>query len=141
METIMHILRHKTPDFHTTVPGASLKNAMHQMFCENTDHLVVMDEAGKFLGVVSEHDITTKGLMAKKSLEEIPVKEVMNTQLPMAMVNDSIDKCMRLLKQHHARFLAIFENFTFKGVISAFDFLEEIVNKGKNVFDSDPALQ
>ncbi|MBI1342787.1 MAG: CBS domain-containing protein [Terrimonas sp.] len=137
MEKIIHILKRKEPNFHTITPNADLTEALNKMCCEDADHLVVMNDEGNFLGVISEHDITTKALMMKKPVEDLKVKDVMDNKLPMATINDTVESCMKLLRQHQARHIAVFENFSFRGVVTASDFIDEAVKKRDEIFDTD----
>lgn len=137
MEKITSILAKKQPHFHTVSPQSTVKDAVNQMCCENIDHLIVIDDEERFLGVVSEHDVTSKAMFANKSLTETMVTDVMDTRLPVATINDSVEKCMQLMKQFQVRLVPVFEGFSFRGVISSEDIIQEAVFNRMKIFDTE----
>lgn len=134
MEKVTNILLRKPPPFNTVLPTCSIDDALHQMQCENVDHLIVLD-GNAFLGILSDHDITTKVIFANRPLTLVYVKEIMNTKLPMATTDDSIERCMRLMRQFNVRFMPVFEDRTFKGVISVDDIIQEAIFYREAIFD------
>ena len=133
MEKVTNILSRKH-HFNTVLPTCCVDDALHQMHCENVDHLIVLD-GNAFLGILSEHDITSKGIFANKPLTLVYVKEIMNTALPMATIDDSVERCMRLMRQFNVRYMPVFEDRTFKGVISVDDILQEALSYREAIFD------
>ena len=133
------ILAKKQPNFHTVSPSSSVSDAVSQMCVENIDHLIVLDENERFLGILSEHDITLLSMSSHKPMEKMEVKEVMNTRLPVATTNDSIERCMQLMRQFNVRLVPVFEGFHFCGVVSAEDIIREAVYSRMKIFDEDPA--
>jgi CBS domain-containing protein len=137
MEKITNIISKKQDHFHIVSPESSANNALCQMSCENVDYLVVLDENKSYIGLISEHDIACRVIVANKQIDKTKVKEIMNSSLPMATTEDTVEKCMRLMRQHHVRYLPIFENFHFKGIVSTEDILEEAVLNRMEIFDVD----
>lgn len=129
MKNMTNILARKTRNFHTISPLAAVKDALSQMCCENVDHLVVMDNQ-RFMGILTEHDITTKGMSANKSFKKQLVKDIMNNSLPVVTVYDSVDRCMKLMRQHNVRHIPVFDDFAFAGIISSDDIIEEVMFGG-----------
>jgi CBS domain-containing protein len=139
MEKITSILNRKEAHFHTVSPESMITDALQQMHCENVDYLVVIDE-DRFLGILSDHDITSKVVFGRKSLQNSSVREVMNTSLPVATTYDTVEKCMRTMRQHNVRFVPVFDGFEFKGVISSDDIIHEIISNRSEVFDPEEDL-
>lgn len=140
MQKITRLLARKQPDFHTISPTASLNDAVHQMCCENVDYLVVLNENEQFVGVLSEHDITLKSVSTSLTpIDKLKVKDVMNTRLPVATTNDSIERCMQVMKQFSVRLLPVFDGLQFRGVVTAEDIIQEAVYSRMKIFDEDPA--
>ena len=139
MEKITSILAKKHPNFHTVSPGSKVSDAVSQMCCENIDHLIVLDDNERFLGILSEHDITLRAMSSKQPLNKTEVKDVMNTRLPVATTNDSVERCMQLMRQFNVRLLPVFEGFHFCGVVSSEDIIREAVYSRMKIFDEDPA--
>jgi CBS domain-containing protein len=137
MEKITTILNRKESHFHTVSPDTIVTDALQQMHCENVDYLVVIDEEERFYGVLSDHDIASRLVFDHNPLSDTRVFEVMNTKLPVVTTNDTVEKCMRMMRQHHVRFLPVFEDFRFKGVVSSDDIIHEVVANKMNVFDEE----
>lgn len=137
MEKITSILARKQAHFHTVSPESFISNALQQMHCENVDYLVVIDDEERFLGILSDHDIVTKMLLEKKPLYKTSVRDIMNTSLPVATTADTVEKCMRTMRQHKVRFIPIFEGFNFKGVVTSDDIIHEVVANRMEIFDAE----
>lgn len=135
MEKVTEILAKKQPHFKRIAPACSIQDALSRMNSQGSDYLIVMDENEKFLGLLTEHDIFKKSLYGKKPFVKSTVDELMNTGLPVASYGDTVEQCMRLMKRHHVRYLPVFNNHDFMGVISADDILDEVVLRGRMVFD------
>ena len=137
MEKITNILTKKQPHFHTVSPASSANSALSQMCCENVEYLVVIDDDEQYIGLITEHDIASGVIAANKHLMKTKVKDIMNKRLPVATTEDTVEKCMQLMQQHHVRYLPVFENFHFKGIVSSEDILVEAVNNRMEIFDAE----
>ncbi|HEX6192666.1 MAG TPA: CBS domain-containing protein [Chitinophagaceae bacterium] len=137
MEKITIILNRKESHFNYISIGCSLDEALCRMSCEGTDHLVVMDEDGRFKGVITEHDIASKALLEKLSLTKTPVRKLVNSNLPIASTEDTVEQCLQKMQRHQVRLLPVFEGFMFKGIISADDILREAASNRTEIFDED----
>ncbi|MBD0365434.1 MAG: CBS domain-containing protein [Flavisolibacter sp.] len=140
METIANILRRKGRHFNIVSPFSSVRTALHQMNCENLDFLIVMED-DRFLGIVSEHDITKKMTDADLNLNQALVKDFMCTNLPLVTENDTIVYAMHLIEKHNVRHLAVYDGYQFLGVISAMDILSQTLRKRKAVFEEELSEQ
>lgn len=136
MEKITAILIRKPRNFNSVSPNASVRDALSQMCAENTDHLLVMDD-DRLMGIISEHDITSKAMLSNISLKNQMVKDVMNHSLPTITTNDSVERCMKLMQQHNIRFIPVFDGFNFAGIVSADDILQEIMFSREDIFDQE----
>ncbi len=137
MEKITVILKRKQTHFKSVSPNCSVSDALGRMNCENTDHLIVMDENANFLGVVSEHDIASKSLFSKLPPSQRLVKDIMTTRLPIAFTSDTVDQCMQCMQHYHVKFLPVFEGHKFKGIVTTDDILYEAVWNRKDIFDGE----
>lgn len=136
MEKITIILARKKPHLHTVTSSSSASDALYQMCCENVDHLIVVDN-NKFVGLLTEHDIASKGMFSNKPLHKMVVKEIINTGLPMVTTDDTVERCMKLMRQHNVKYIPVFEDYAFKGVVTADDIIEEAVFNRGRIFDSE----
>jgi len=140
MEKVTIILERKQPHFKAVSPFCTVSNALSRMNCENTDYLIVMDEDENFLGIITEHEIASKSLSAKMPAWQTMVKQIMNTHLPVAFTEDTVDDCMRRMQQHHVKIMPVFEGHTFKGVVTSEDILHEAVWHRNEIFDREKEM-
>lgn len=136
MQKLLTILSRKQPHFQHVSSSSSVSDALSKMSCQNLDYLVVIDDNENFAGVLTEHDITSKVMFNNEPLNKTFVKDVMNNQLPYASGSDTVEGCMQLMQQHHVRFVPVFDEFNFIGVISSEDLLAEAVYKRLEIFDA-----
>jgi len=127
MERITLILERKGAQLHTVSSESPITDALQQMRSENVDYLVVL----------TDHDIATKILSGRKPFNKTSVREVMNTRLPVVTTEDTVEKCMKTMRQHNVRFLPVFDGFDFRGVISTDDLIYEVVKNRMDVFDPE----
>jgi CBS domain-containing protein len=136
MERVADVLRAKYPQFNTIGPDRSIHDALHQMHCENVDHLIVLHDE-RFLGLLTEHGIAEKIIYRSRDLDTATVREFMTTYLPVATNNDSLEQCMQLMERHNTRFIAVYDRFDFKGVVSSHDLMKQALTKRKATFDEN----
>jgi len=137
MEKVTTILDKKQSHFNKISPASSLSEAFGRMSNQNMEYLSVIDDDERFLGLLTEHDIARKTFNSKRSLDEINVKEIMNTEVPFANIDDSIEYCILLMKQYHTHYLPVFESFSFRGIISSDDLLVEAIQSKEGIFDKE----
>jgi CBS domain-containing protein len=135
MEKVTSILSRKHHSFNHVLPGTNLRDALFRMNCENADYLIVMDEDDRYLGILSDHDITSKAMFGRKPIENILVAEVMNTRLPVVDADDTVERCIRLMRQFKVRYLPVYDNFSFCGIVTSDDILQEAINNRAEIFD------
>src|SRR3712207_6509498 len=122
MEKITDVLRLKFPQFNTILPESSIFQALNKMCCENVDYLIILENE-QFSGILSEHDIANKVLHAQKPLDQVQVREFMNRSLPVVTLEDSVEYAMQLLEHYNARYVAVYDRFSFRGILSTQDLM------------------
>ena len=134
MRTVANIIQNKPPVFNFIAPDAKIIEALNLMNSVNLSYLVVQDPEG-FRGIFSERDysrnVILKGLHSDTNL----VKEAMSTDLPMVDLKDTVEHCMELLNTHKTRYLIVFSQNAFAGVVTINDVLREALSNKEMVFD------
>lgn len=139
MECLANVLERKYPQFNTVSPEHSLKDALYQMCCENLEYLVVL-KGEEFVGIVSERDVAHKLFATNSPINELKVKDIMNTALPVGSSSDGIDYAMQVIGRHNSRYIAVFDQFAFRGIVSEKDLLETTV-ASRTAMHEEPAYQ
>ncbi len=89
-----------------------------------------------FSGIFSERDYSRNVMLKGLHSDSCPVSEVRSTSLPVVDLNESVEKCMQLLNSHKTRYLLVFDQGEFRGVITINDVLREaIANKDSSSYD------
>lgn len=137
MEKVTEILARKLPHFKLISPDKTISDALCMMSSQNTEYLIVMDDNKNFLGLLTEHDIASKTIFPNRPLSKTFVKEVMNTRLPFADAGDTVEECMKTMKRYNIRYLPVFHNLSFLGIVSTEDILEEALSHRSAIFDEE----
>jgi signal-transduction protein with cAMP-binding, CBS, and nucleotidyltransferase domain len=140
MEKITEILARKQPHFKKISPSCTINDALCRMSTQNTDYLIVMDDNNNFLGLLTEHDVATKSIYSDQPLTKTQVRQMMNTRLPFADEGDTVEQCLRLMKRHNVRYLPVFSNFHFLGIVSGDDILTEALSHRGDIFDEEERI-
>jgi len=135
MENVTVLLSKKQSHFNKISPNSSISDALCRMSCQNIDYLIVMDDDEKFLGLLTDHDIATKTVFANKSITSTKVKQMMNTRWPVADADNTVEDCMKLMSRYNVRYVPVFKNLSFLGVVSTDDILQEAVSHRSKIFD------
>ncbi|MFZ1312681.1 MAG: CBS domain-containing protein [Chitinophagaceae bacterium] len=135
MEKVTSILERKQFHFKKISPSCSISDALCRMSSHNTDYLIVMDDNDNFLGLLTEHDVASKTIFLKQPLAKASVNEMMNTRLPFADVDDTVEECMKAMKRYHVKYLPVFKNLVLMGIVSTDDILDEAVSHRNEIFD------
>ena len=135
MENVTVLLAKKQSHFNKISPNCTISDALCRMSCQNTDYLIVMDDDERYLGLLTEHDIATKTIFNNRSITLTKVNQLMNTRFPAADAGDTVEDCMRLMKRFNVRYVPVFKNHNFLGVVSSDDIIQEAVNHRLKIFD------
>jgi predicted transcriptional regulator len=140
MERIADVLGRKYPQFNTVSPQHFVSDALYHMCAENVDFLIVLDNE-RFVGIITGNDIANKVLFMDKPLNEVKVMDVTNRNLPVSTLDDSIEYGMQLLERYNTKYLAVYDRFDFKGIVTSYDLMQEALSKRKTVFEDESSLE
>ncbi len=134
MRTVANILEHKPPVFNQISPKAKVIEALQLMNSVNLSYLVVMD-GDIFHGIFSERDYSRNVILKGLHSDTTTVEEVMSTSLPIVSLLTTVEDCMHLLNTHKTRYLIVFFDNDFKGVVTINDVLRDAIENKEMVFD------
>ena len=127
---IKEMLRRKGPHFNVVSPNTKVLDALTLMQSENYSYVVVMDEE-HYLGIMSERDYIHKIKVLGSKQETATVKEILNSNLPVVNFEEDLNRCMVLMNVYKTRYLPVFDEFEFKGVLTMNDLMTEILDEKK----------
>ena len=134
MRTVANILIHKPPVFNFVEPDAKVIEALHLMNAVNLSYLVVFHK-DTFYGIFSERDYSRNVILKGLHSDTCTVREVMSVSLPVIAMQDTVERCMQLLNIHKTRYLIVFDDNEFKGIVTINDVLREALENKEMVFD------
>ncbi len=106
--TVSSILSSKGSQIWSVKPDTTVFEAIRTMAEKNVGALLVMD-ADKLVGVISERDYTRKVALKGRSSRDTTVREILETHVVSATPKQTIEDCMRLMTEHRVRHLPIVE--------------------------------
>jgi CBS domain-containing protein len=128
MGSVAVILKKKGYDVYSITPEETVLTALQLMAEKDVGCLVVQKE-GKVVGIISERDYARKIVLKGKFSKDVPVSEIMTSEVIGIHPDEDIEHCMELMTYHRARHLPVFENDRLVGIISVGDIVKGIIEK------------
>jgi CBS domain-containing protein len=125
-EPVASLLRRKNPAIWSILPESTVYEAIELMAEKHIGALVVL-EAGRLEGIVSERDYARKVILKGKHSQETCVREIMTTPVLFVRPHRSIDECMRMMTAHRVRHLPVLEGERVVGIVSIGDLVNWII--------------
>ena len=98
------------------------------MKAENLSYVVVMQNE-QYLGLMSERDYTHKIKLEGRKSETTTVSDIMTTNYPVIAYSDDLERCMILMNVYKTRYLPVFDEMEFKGILTMNDLMREAIEK------------
>jgi CBS domain-containing protein len=134
MKTVSMLLRAKGPEVLSIVPDAPVFDALALMAERNVGALLVM-EAGRLVGILSERDYARKVILKGKTSRETPVREIMSSHVVSVRPEQTITECMALMTERRIRHLPVLEGDELVGIISIGDVVKAIITEQEFVIE------
>ena len=126
MRTLMQLLQAKGSDIHTIAPDARVYEALKLMAEKDVGALVVVD-AGRLAGIISERDYARKVILLGKSSHDVPVREIMTAKVFTVQPSQTVEDCMSLMTTRRVRHLPVIDGERLIGVLSIGDLVKEVI--------------
>ena len=136
MSKIRDILQKKGPHFNVVTPETKVLDALTILKSENLSYVVVMKD-NQYLGIMSERDYTHKIKLEGRKSDTALVKDIMTKDLPVLGYADDLERCMVLMNVYKTRYLPIFDEMEFKGILTMNDLMREVIASNTNKNSSD----
>ena len=125
--TLSAILKHKGASVWAIGPEATVFQAIELMAEKNVGALMVM-EADKPVGIISERDYTRKVALKGRSSKDTKVREILSGSLISATPHHTVEDSMRLMTEHKVRHLPVLEEGKLIGIVSIGDLVNWIIS-------------
>jgi CBS domain-containing protein len=113
----------------------SVLQALKIMSEKNIGSVIVVDGEGHYCGLATERDYARKVVLLGKSSSDTPVSEIMLEHLPKVTPEHTLEECMEIMTAHNIRYLPVFLNNEFYGVISILDIVKETILAQQETID------
>ncbi len=135
MKTVASILGDKPNQaIYTITSTATVLEAITLMAEKGIGALIVAD-AGKVVGIVSERDYARKVALMERSSYATRVEEIMSKDVISVTTQQTNEHCMILMTEKRLRHLPVIENDTLLGLISIGDLVKGVIEDQKNLIE------
>jgi CBS domain-containing protein len=134
MKTIKFVMRLKGKEIWSIPPDTSVFDVLKIMAEKDIGALPVMD-GKKLVGIFSERDYARKVILKGKSSKNMPVSEIMSTNLIMITPDQSTEQGMALMTAKHVRHLPVMDKEKLVGFISIGDLVKSIISEQNQIID------
>ena len=121
------LLQHKGRQVYTVDHEATCLEAARRMADYNVGSLLVVDERGRPVGIISERDIVRKLDVKGVPLDATRVRDVMTRDVIVTTPDDSLDAVMQTLTNHRIRHVPVIEEGRLAGLISIGDVVKALL--------------
>jgi CBS domain-containing protein len=125
--TVRQLLQGKGFEYASIGPDKSVYEAMQLMAAQNIGALLVLQD-GNLAGIVTERDYARKAYLLDRSAKDIPVSEIMTSQVAYVTPDYSAEDCMALVTAIRVRHLPVLENNVVVGIISIGDLVKDAIS-------------
>lgn len=134
MKNVHDIFLRKGRQNITVAPDTRVVDALKIMADKNIGSVVVIS-GDQFKGLFTERDYARKVILQGKSSSELEVSEIMSDNLPEIGLAHRLEDCMEIMTSHNVRYLPVFDNGAFIGIISIIDVVRETILAQKETID------
>ena len=139
MKKVREILDEKGKDVWTLTPDATVRDALTRM-AERSVGALVVTEAGRVVGVVSERDYARKVIAKGQASLDTRVGDIMVHEPRCVTRDHSVAECMALMTDKHVRHLPVLESGSLAGIVSIGDLVRSIIQAQESKIDELESL-
>ncbi|MFH1687227.1 MAG: CBS domain-containing protein [bacterium] len=122
---VRDILESKPRDIISVHQDVLVKEAMELLISNKISCLPIMDDSDKLIGVVSDKDIFRLIYSDQAKFSEVPIKEIMSTDLIVGLVDDEVDYIAGVMTENRIRHIPIVEGEKLIGLVSQGDVVKK----------------
>jgi len=126
MKKVSNILARKGSSVIAIDGSTTVLEALRLMADKNIGS-VVITENDAYAGLLTERDYARKVILQGKSSLETQVREIMSTEFPRMIPENSVETCMHVMSENNLRYLPIFKDGSMCGIISISDVVTETI--------------
>ena len=129
MKIVKDILQEKGTEVHTVEQHESVYTALKKLAEKNIGALVVTDEHGTVVGLMSERDYARKIILKGMSSLDTPVNAIMEKTLYFIQPENTVEECMALVTEIRHRHLPVLKDGELLGLVSIGDLVKATIEE------------
>lgn len=129
MKTVKDILAEKGSSVVTIRQDRTIEEALVLLVNAGIGALVVVDGAGKVVGIFSERDCIRNVVIRKASVLKLQMQDVMTTPVLYVDPERTIDECMSLVTEKRCRHLPVMVDDQLVGLVSIGDLVKGTISE------------
>jgi CBS domain-containing protein len=130
MATVRDIIDKKGHVVHSIDEGKSVFEAIAQMVDRNVGSLVVTNDQGLPVGILTERDYLRRVALEGRSSRTTRVDEIMSSQPVLVELDATAEDCMRLMTRYRIRHLPVVgEGVSLGGLLSMGDIVQYLASE------------
>lgn len=133
-DPIRSILESKGTQIYWLKPDDSVYDAIALMSEKSAGALLVMN-AGKLEGIISERDYARKVILKGKSSRETKISEIMSSPVVTVTPDVCVDDCMRIMTVRRIRHLPVVEGERVVGIVSIGDLVKWLLSRQQETIE------
>ncbi len=126
---IADLLRHKGSDVATVPPGISVAGLLEDLARHNVGAVVVCDDAGAVVGIVSERDVVRQLNERGAELLRAPVSEIMTTTVVTCEPSESVNSLASIMTERRIRHMPVVTGGNLVGIVSIGDVVKSRIEQ------------
>ena len=128
MKTVRDLLKTKGSDVWSVSAEATVYETLGLMAEKGVGALLVL-QAGRLIGIISERDYARKVELQGKSSRETAVGEIMTVKVAYVKPQNTVAECMALMTDKRIRHLPVMDGDHLVGVISIGDVVKAVITE------------
>jgi CBS domain-containing protein len=128
MTTVRDLIRQKGSDIVSVRPDDSVFTALKVMADRNVGAVLVIDEEGRLVGVLSERDYARKVVLHGHTSRDTRAAEIMTPEVLCIAADKRVEEAMAMMTVKRVRHLPVIENGRLLGVVSIGDLGRAIIS-------------
>ena len=126
MKKVSNILARKGSAVIAIDGSTTVLDALKLMSDKNIGSVVITEDGG-YAGLLTERDYARKVILQGKSSLETQVREIMSTDFPHMIPENSVETCMHVMSENNIRYLPVFKGSQLCGIVSISDVVTETI--------------
>ena len=135
MKTVREILTNKGNQVWSIKQDSTVYKALIKLADKSIGALLVVDNNGNTVGILSERDYARKVILVGKSSKETMVKEIMSSKVIYITPDRSPEECLALMTNKRIRHLPVLDNGKLTGFISIGDVVKAVLDEKEFTID------